>query len=819
MSAATASDRPLSGARLPLLVLLFAGSGAAALIYEIVWFQRLELFIGSSAISAGVLLATFMGGMGAGALLFARVVSIRRAPLRVYAALELAIGAAGLLLLAVMPVVGRVYEAWGGAGAAGFLLRALAAAICLLPPTLAMGAALPAIARSLETNERGIAWLGALYAGNIAGGVCGALVAGFYLLRLYDVVTATCVAAGLNALLALAAFALAPWFPPAHGAAEREGAGRTPAAASGAVVYVAIGISGFCALAGEVVWTRVLGLLFAATVYTFSIVLAVFLSGLGLGSAAGAILSRLVARPRLALGWCQILLVGAIAWTAYMLFDALPYWPIVTSASPDIRYTFELDVACAAWALLPAPFLWGASVPLALASVGSAERDAGRLVARVYAANTLGAIAGSLAASLLLVAWLGTQHTQQVMMILSGYAGALLLLTPSAAATHARGVMRFGAVAALVAVAAGLLLTVPPIPGVLVTYGKYSVSWAGHLGEVLYVGEGLNASVAVSRTPAGVLNYHSAGKIQASSEPQDMRLQRMLGHLTTLMAVRPAAALVIGCGTGITAGAVSLDPAVARETVVELERLVPDIAATYFGDQNFGVVHNPKVRIEIDDARHYLLTTPDTFDVITADPFDPWVRGAAMLYTREFFEAVKAHLNPGGLTTLWVPLYTTTPEAVKSQMATFFTVFPDALVFGNTHAGKGYDTVLVGRREAAPIDPIDVEETARRLQQPAYAPVEQSLSSVGLRSAVELYATYAGRARDLQPWVAGAAINTDTNLRLQYVAGLGLDFDRPDLIYRSMLQYRAYPQDLFAGSPATLAALRAAIESGTPSKP
>src|SRR5690606_22181898 len=147
----------------------------------------------------------------------------------------------------------------------------------------------------------------------------------------------------------------------------------------------------------------------------------------------------------------------------------------------------------------------------------------------------------------------------------------------------------------------------------------------------------------------GVLNYHNAGKVQASSEPQDMRLQRMLGHLTTLIPRNPENALVIGCGAGVTAGAVSIDPAVKKLTIAEIEPLVPNVASRYFADHYFSVVTNLKSHIHIGDARHFLMTTDEKFDAITSDPLAPWVKGAAMLYSREFFETVKKRLNPGGV--------------------------------------------------------------------------------------------------------------------------------------------------------------------------
>src|SRR5258705_7270041 len=273
--------------------------------------------------------------------------------------------------------------------------------------------------------------------------------------------------------------------------------------------------------------------------------------------------------------------------------------------------------------------------------------------------------------------------------------------------------------------------------------------WVG-INEIIYAGEGVTASVAVSRTPAGVLNYHNAGKVQASSEPQDMRLQRMLGHLTTLIPDNPKKVLVIGCGAGVTAGAVSIDPAVEHETIAEIEPLVPRVLSTYFPQHNFDVVRNPKVHVRIDDARHFVETTSEKFDAVTSDPLDPWVKGAAMLYTAEFFELAKQHLNPGGVVTLFVQLYESNTEAVKSEIGTFLEVFPNGIVFGNTNEGKGYDLVLLGQVQPTK---IDVDAIQARLQRPEYAPVQQSLREIGMNSAVDLFATYAGRRTDLQPWV------------------------------------------------------------------
>src|SRR6476469_195364 len=408
---------------LPAVLLLFVGSGCAALIYEIVWFQMLELFVGASSVSMAVLLGTFMGGMCLGSFLLPRLVSAGQHPLRVYAFLELSIGAIGLLLIVIMPLVGRVYTSWGGYGVTGYLLRGLVAAVCLLPPTLAMGATLPAIARWVKTTRTGVSWLGFFYAGNISGAVLGCLLAGFYLLRVFNMTTSTLVAVGLNILVGGTALLLSARTNATATSEENDSqAGESRAEKSGradTLVYLAIALSGFCALSSEVIWTRLLGLLLGASTYTFSIILAMFLVGLGIGSGIGSLMAKTIANPRAAFGWCQLLNVIAMAWSASMLMGSLPYWPIDLRIATNIASNFQLDFARAFWAALPGPVLWGASFPLAVASLARKGEDPGRLVGGIYAANTVGAILGSLLSGLVLVYWFGSQRAQQIVLIVS----------------------------------------------------------------------------------------------------------------------------------------------------------------------------------------------------------------------------------------------------------------------------------------------------------------------------------------------------------------------------------------------------------------
>ena len=788
---------------LPLMLLLFIGSGCAALIYEIVWFQMLSLIVGSSAISIGVLLGTFMGGMCIGSLLLPKYINAREHPLRVYAMLEIGIAICGVIILFGSPYIGQVYAAIGGSGFFGLLMEGLFCAVFLLVPTIFMGATLPAVARWVETTPSGVAWLGFFYGGNIAGAVFGCLITGFYLLSAHDTAFATFVAVAINVVVALVGLALAKsttyqsHSPAASATPPRISAEARP-------VFIAIALSGATALGAEVLWTRLLSLLLGATTYTFSLIIAAILVGLGIGSSIGAFIGRATPNPRRALGWTQVLLMAGIAWGAYSVIEILPYWPINPIISSRSSALFEIDFVRCLWVVLPAAILWGASFPLALAAVATGSDDPARLVGRVYAANTVGGILGSVLTALLMLPMFGTQWGQRVLIILAGISGLVVLLPTFAAGANR---MRQVGYAFVTVVAVGLLSGwhVRPPSGLLVGYGRLSALWLGQTGEFIYKGEGMNSSMAVSRLSNGVLNYHNAGKVQASSEPQDMRLQRMLGHLTTLIPAHARSVLVIGCGAGVTAGAVSISPDVEIETIAEIEPLVPRVVSKFFGEHNYNVVDNPKVHLQIDDARHFLLTTHQKFDAITSDPFDPWVKGAANLYSREFFELAKQHLNPGGVVTIFVQLYESGEAAVKSEMATFFEAFPNGVIWGNTNNGAGYDMVMMGQVEASK---IDLDGIQAKLDDPKYAQVAQSLREIGFNAATDLFATYAGRASDLTEYLKDAQVNRDRNLRLQYLAGKGVNVYAQDMIYRNIVQYRKYPEGLFTGSPERIAALQ-----------
>jgi spermidine synthase len=806
---------------LPALLLLFVGSGCAALIYEVVWFQLLQLVIGSSAISLAVLLGVYMGGMCLGSLLLPRFISSQHHPLRVYAWIEAGIGLCGLLVLFGVPPLDNLYVAIAVPGFAGIVVRAVICAVCLLPPTLLMGASLPAMARWVQSDTEGISWLGFFYGGNIAGAVLGSVVAGFYLLRLFDMAVATYVAVAINIVVAAIGLGLAAATPYTATQPDAELSANSadaqqdvPTMASDQrLVYLAIALSGFSALGAEVVWTRLLSLMLGATVYTFSIILAVFLAGLGIGSSVGAVLSKRFSKPRIALGMCQFLLAGTAAWAAFAISTLIPRPGFDPTVSTDPLTIFQMDLWRCMWAILPSALLWGTSFPLALAAVARRPQlqdpltevavvsatDSGELVGRVYAANTVGGILGALLFSMILIPAAGTQQAERVLVIVPAIAAVLMLI----------GTTRIWKIAAGAIVVVLLNLSVRSVPWLAIAYGRRMNQYTQFNSVPLFIGEGMNSSIVVSEFPSGVRYFHVSGKVEATTEKFDMRLQRMLGHLSALFVKKPESVLVVGFGAGVTAGSFTQHPDTKRIVISEIEPLIPPASTKYFGPQNYNVLNDPRTEVHYDDARHFVLTSKEKFDIITSDPIHPWVKGTSTLYSKEYFELCKRHLKPGGVVTQWIPLYESDFETIRSEFATFFEVFPHATVWNSDVTNQGYDVVVVGQADPGP---IDLDALDARLKQPDHARVVASLSDVGLGSAMDLMATYAGRQDELAGWLQGAPINRDINMRLQYLAGWGLNFNRADLIYGKLLSYRGFPNDLFRGSSNNVQLLRSLLE-------
>ena len=677
------------------LRLMFLASGCAALIYEVVWFHLLRLVIGASAMSVGIVLASFMGGMFLGSLYFARFVPPDRHPLRVYAMLEIGIGIFGVLMPLILPAARFVYVGLFGYGAMGIALRGVVAIVLLLPPTALMGATLPAVARRYSHGRTGMSNLAGLYAANTAGAVLGCLLSAFYLLAVWDVWVATGTAAVLN--FGIGWFALRSARSSPHRAAAAvaratsagSGAGGDAAARPLAIesanpvvraVYLASALSGMTALGAQVIWTRLLTLLFGATVYAFAIILAVFLAGLGIGSAWAARMLRRRLHPVRGLAFSQLGLLPCLLLAAALLAVVLPY------ASPPaltpLTALHGLHVLRAVSVILPSAILWGMSFPLALAAAGTGHSDTGKSSGYVYASNTVGAIVGALAVSFWAIPAFGTRWAQQALVVAAAVSAAALFrvielapvgsaLSPSPRRSRLSPVW----VLALGVVAAAFL---PGLSKVFLAHGRY-IWWVDARDRYPFVSEGAASTVAVHVAPDGYRNFHVSGRVEASNNPNDMRLQRLLGHLSALAHPHPESVLVVGMGAGVTAGALSIHPEVKRIVICEIEPRVVG-AANQFGPENYEVLKNPKVEVVFDDARHFLATTREKFDVITSDPIHPWVRGNSILFSREYYAIVGVRLKPGGLVMQWVLFYETSELAIRIQMQTFMDAFPNKTI-------------------------------------------------------------------------------------------------------------------------------------------
>ncbi len=793
------------------LASLFFASGAAALVYEVAWFHLLRLSIGSSAISVAFLLGSFMGGMSLGSWLLPRCSRASWPPLLVYAALELGIGAFGAAMPFLLPKLGALYaELHAGNGSSSVLLRGAIAAAALLPPTMLMGATLPAVARQFDGAKDSAAQLGRFYGANLLGAVFGTVAAGFFLLRIYDVRIASFVAATTNALIGMAAIALAVAMPRAtKNAAKTATTASLPldpdTRARRRTATLAIALSGFTALGCEIVWTRQLSLLLGATTYTFSLILAVCLLGLGIGSTLGTRWSLRARSHRSAFGMCQLALAPAILWGAFAIAHVVPYgeptWIFQERVYTNMPVHYAWDFFRCSIALLPACILWGASFPLAIATADAPTSAQDRVVGVLYAANTIGAILGALGIGLFGAAKIGTQDTQRALALLSAIA-ALMLLGESR--THRSSMRRTLAATCALLFAAFCALLVPQLPNGLVAFGRSIEDWNAPV-EYLTVKEGVSASVAVSEFE-GHRSFHVSGKVVASTQSLDMRLQRMLGHLPCLAHGAPRSVLVVGCGAGVTAGCFVDWPTVERIVVCEIEPAVVEAARVHLADVNRGVLDDPRTEVVLDDARHYLATTNETFDIITSDPIHPWVRGAAALYTAEYYGLVQARLRPGGVVTQWVPLYQTDAAAVKSQLATLFDAFPFATIWNSDPTNHGYDLVAMARAL-----PMSFDMTRMQTQIEDLPTVRGSLGECDLGSALALLSTYAGDASSLAGWLADAERNVDVSLRLQYFAGLALDRYQDHAIYAAMRAAFSVPDGMFTGADHELDALYAAL--------
>jgi spermidine synthase len=739
--------------------LFFFISGACALIYQVVWVRQITLLLGSTSASVSTVLAVFMAGLGAGAWLFGARADRSRCPLRLYAYLEIGIGLYALVLPHALSASTPAYLWLSRQGVLPLpLLRVLFGFVLLLPPAVLMGGTFPALLRHaghrLDRLGRDLGWL---YAANLAGGVAGSLLAGFALIRHLGVQGATMVAVAANLFVGVAALVWAArditagQASPGSAEVPREAAGPALSPRARALVWTAVFCSGFMTMAYEVLWTRMLVFGLTSTVYAFTLILATFLTGLALGSRCLTALERRHDPLRsmgvalFAAGISALLLAPFAGRTSDLILRLS-----VRAGDTGTIFLAGSAIAIVVVLLVPAT-LMGVILPLGMRMLVDDLAAAGRRVGAAYLVNTIGAVSGSLVTGFALIPALGLKGA--LVLLTAGQVAlswAFLLTAPGASARR-RTMLLAGSTAVVVAAGAIVHATLAgpnPFDGLANTGAPPPTIVAHH--------DGVGASTSVVEYAVGgrvlrIDGFHAAGTAATGSA-----YMPMMTHVPALLHPDPRRLLVICFGTGSTAGAGLLHPDLSVD-VVDINPAVFRFAG-YFEAWNHGVATDARTRTIVDDGRNYLLTTSESYDVITSEPMPPRFAGMVNLYSREYYELARERLRPGGLVVQWLPLHLVSFDESLRILATVRAVFPETTLW--LHQLNG---IIVARHEA----PIAVD--LARIQG-AFAPgrLREDMVRLGVPQAlafVELHAlgpAAVGRA------TAGVAVITDDRPSLEF---------------------------------------------------
>ena len=687
------------------LLLCFFVSGTTGLLYEVVWIRLAGTVIGNTTYAIGTVVGVFMGGLALGAWIGGRAADRRSGAklLALYGALEVAIAVSALavpiLLSASEPLFRMLWHALAGAGTIYATSRALLMAVVLIVPTTLMGATLPILTRYLAgSSETAAREAGRAYSVNTFGGVAGTLAAGFFLIPVLGLQMTTFGAVAANA--AIGAICLVA----ARGRTGNVQPTLPPSPAAPRLPLVVSAVSGGVALIFQVVWTRTLVLSMGSTVHAFTLILTAFILGLAGGS---ALCSRYVSKfrnPVAVLGFVQTA-IGLTALSLLPLLGNLPHWfsGIVTDHMRALSQQVGRDVPPSGygWILyvqfmltlvfvaVPA-FVMGTVFPLACRLAAGADDAVGRSVGAVYTWNTLGSIAGSVAASFVLIPILGLDTTAKAAVCANFALAAVLLLMASP------GLRPWIAIPALGLAGAWLLPAWDPqvIGGGAFIYGSRGMNRKTELVGEYWDAYGL---VTVDRNPAGDLFLRINGKIDASTSGGDMITQLYVGHLPMLHHPAPRRVMVIGLGAGFTLGAVNRHPEVTEVDCVEVSPAVIRAALDHFGPHNGNVANGRGVRILEGDGRNAIAFAETPYDVVISQPSNLWLSGMANLFTRDFFQSVFDRLNPDGVFAQWIHAYRLSSEDFLTVLRTFYDVFPAGSVW---EVDPGHNYVLLGAKES-----------------------------------------------------------------------------------------------------------------------
>ncbi len=765
---------------------LFLFSGATALIYQVTWLRELSLIFGASFYATSIVLASFMGGLALGGFTAGRLSSRLSRPLAAYGVLEIAIAAFAMALPTLLGSVDAFYissaQAQGSVTPALNSIRIGLAFSVLLLPTFFMGATLPVLIRFMVNayGELGTR-LALLYGINTGGAAGGAVLAGFVLLpnlgnsATQNIAVLSNLAIGV---LAIAADLIAGRraTPSSEEAAVQQMSFESPdlGPLPLRLAFFGTAITGMSALALEVLWTRSISLIIGSTTYSFTIMLAAFLTGIWLGSWLHATFPLRRINESIQLGAVMV----AIGATSFVTSQLIPRVPSLVLWLNHFFYPDTMQIQFGASLLgafsvmlLPCVFM-GIAFPVASQARARLNLKFGQSVGDTLALNTFGSIIGSLAAGFILIPTLGLQGGMLLASSLVAGYGIVVVVAGATAFSSRRAMALAMAIAlALFLVIAGPLLAPRWDLHRLATFkhDRIQYDFKGQM-NLLYYKEGQSSTIAVVDIIENIRNGKDLrryiavnGKVVASDGSGDMDTQLLLGHVPVLLHPNPKSALVIGFGAGVTLGAVAAHKGIDELTLVEIEPAVLG-SGSLFSHVNDDVLRlDPRLEVVIQDGRNFVKTTSRKFDVITADPVHPWAAGSAYLYTTEYYAQAAERLTEGGVMCQWVPLTALSVADFRSIIGSFAQNFRYVSIWN-----AATDFALVGSN--SPFS-IEVETLSERL---AEVDVRRQLGWVGLKDSKNLLARLAVETTGIHIYSEDATINTDDNLYLEFSSPLAI---------------------------------------------
>lgn len=756
------------------VLLCFLMSGACGLIYQVIWTRKLALIFGTTSYAVSTVLTIFFLGLGIGSLIGGRIADRTRRPLLLYGIFEIIISLWACLFILILPVleplIPQLLRIFDFSHATGIALRALLTFVMLCVPVTLMGATLPLLSRFVAQHRCNFGRrLALLYAVNTFGAVLGCLITGFLLIPALGYTRATLVGFVLNLCAGLAAIIISFLNTVNTGTDyainndKMELSTPRPLLRSLSLyLLLATGVCGFCGLALEVIWTRLLAIVFLGTTYAYTTMLTAFLCGIAAGGACAAMIADRLQKKAFVIGTAMMLLAACIVvqigWTA-----ALPEQFIEMSRTVRAEWagvtqgTFLLSFAT----LFPMTFLFGFLFPLMLRAYSAADAYAGRNVGRMYGANTFGGVLGAVAGGFILLPWLGAHRSILVLSLLLLGTGVLLLC--ACGNTGLR--LKIAACIVLLALFGSAVLNNPE-----------DVSHALNIGyvpsdhRVLFFNEGTEGTVVVTEPETSIAGEDRVlwiNRVQATTSiERGVKMNRLQGILPLLFDRDYPDVLFMCFGSGITCGTLALYDFDAIDAV----EISPEVlkAAPFFEKDNLGVLNNPKVHFHIDDGRNYLLRTDKRYDVITFEPMPLALAGVSTFYTREYYTLCLNRLKPGGMVSQWIPLHSNSPDVVRDLAQTFISVFPEYCAFF-----VNADLFLIGSDK--PLR-MHAEKARMRLNTPALKPV---LSQSGLGDPIEVMSCFLLDKTGLEGFARNASVMSDDRPWAEFVA--------PRLVYARLV--------------------------------